>query len=222
MAHNKAITFEKAIGSITQEHQRRILARKIPDAKAAKDWEEVCSFFNEMDYEQLLNAYNFGKEINYKHKGVSSKIYFSHPLRVATLAAILSEMSSINYPILGLLHNVIEISDVSKASLSTAFGDSITEQINILTVDRSLQWDKTYKKEYYERITAQPHFCRTVKIIDKMDNLFLLYTNPNNEIKKRYLNEIETYIQPMVLKDLPQIEKYFTKLVHHCKQTAIN
>ena len=85
-----------------------------------------------------------------------------------------------------------------------------------------MQWDKVYKKDYYKKINSQTHSCRTVKIIDKFDNLFLLYTNPNKEIKKKYIQEIETYIQPMVSKDLPQIEDYFTKLVVYCKQTALN
>tara|TARA_B110000971_G_scaffold145678_1_gene148764 strand:- start:3623 stop:4291 length:669 start_codon:yes stop_codon:yes gene_type:complete len=222
MDYNKAITFEKSIGSIAEERRRRVLAQTNPDTKAVKDWVEVCSLFNEKENKQLDIVYDFSKRIKYKHEGLSSEIYFSHPLRVASLVAIISEMKSINYPILGLLHNVIEVSDVSTTSLASTFGASITEQIETLTVDRSLQWDNLYKKDYYERIKAQPHSCRTVKIIDKLDNLFMLHTNPNNEIKKKYLNEIETYIQPMVSQDLPKIEDYFLKLVHHCKQTAIN
>ena len=222
MANNKTITFKQAIGSITEEQQRRILAREFPDEKAHKDWSQVSVLFDKKDHEKLLNAYNFSKQVNYKHKGVSSEIYFAHPLRVATVAIILSEMRSIDYPVLGLLHNIIEVSDVSKADLSFHFGDLITEQIEALTVERSLQWDKAYKKDYYKKINNQAHSCRTVKIIDKFDNLFLLYTNPNKEIKKKYIQEIETYIQPMVSKDLPQIEDYFTKLVDHCKQTALN
>jgi len=178
--------------------------------------------FNKKDYEKLLNAYNFSKKVNYQHKGVPSEIYFAHPLRVATLVSILSKMKSIDYPILGLLHNIVETSNVSITNLSSTFGELITRQIRTLTVDRTIQWDKLYKREYYERINQQPHSCRAVKIMDKFDNLFLLYTNPNNEIKKRYLDEIENYILPMMKRDLPQIEYYFSKLMIHCKQTALN
>lgn len=218
MANNKTITFQKTIGSISEESRRRILAQTTLDVKAIKEWERVCDVFNEWENKQLVSAYDFSRKINYKHEGLSSEIYFSHPLRVASLATILSEMRSIDYPVLGLLHNIIEVSDVSKADLSFHFGDLITEQIETLTVERSLQWDQAYKKDYYIKINKQPHSCRTVKIIDKFDNLFLLYTNPNKEIKKKYIKEIETYIQPMVSKDLPQIEDYFTKLVDHCKK----
>ena len=222
MANNKTITFEKTIGSISEESRRRILAQAAPDVKAIKEWEAVCDVFDEWENKQLVSAYDFSRKINYRHEGLSSEIYFSHPLRVASLATILSEMRSIDYPILGLLHNIIEVSNVSKAVLSLHFGDLIAEQIETLTVDRSLQWDKAYKKDYYKRINNQPHSCRLVKIIDKFDNLFLLYTNPNKEIKKKYLQEIENYIQPMVSKDSPQIEDYFTKLVDHCKNITID
>lgn len=222
MANNKAITFKKTIGSISEESRRRILAQKTPDVKAVKEWGIVCSLFSDWGQKKLVSAYDFSRKINYKHEGLPSEIYFSHPLRVASLATILSEMRSIDYPILGLLHNVIEVSDISKAVLSNHFGDLIAEQIEILTVKRYLQWDEAYKKEYYKKINAQPHSCRAVKIIDKFDNLFLLHTNPNKEIKKKYIKEIETYIQPMVSKDLPQIEDYFTKLVVYCKKSIIN
>ena len=222
MANNKAITFKKTIGSISEESRRRILAQKTPDLKAVKEWEAVCNLFSEREHRQLVNAYDFSRKINYKHEGLSSEIYFSHPLRVASLVSILSEMRSIDYPVLGLLHNIIEVSDISKAVLSHHFGDLITEQIEVLTVERSLQWDEAYKKEYYKKINNQPHSCRAVKIIDKFDNLFLLYTNPNKEIKKKYIKEIERYIQPMVSKDLPQIEDYFTKLMVYCKNSIIN
>lgn len=222
MVRNKTITFKQAIGSITEEQQRRILARDFPDEKAHKDWSQVSVLFHKKDNQKLLNAYNFSKQVNYQHKGVSSEIYFAHPLRVATLVSILSKMRSIDYPILGLLHNIVETSNVSITNLSSTFGESITGQILTLTVDRTIQWDKHYKREYYERINQQPHSCRAVKIMDKFDNLFLLYTNPDNEIKKRYLNEIENYILPMMKRDLPQIEYYFSKLMTHCKQTALN
>ena len=87
----------------------------------------------------------------------SSEIYFSLPLRVASIATILSGTRSIDYPILGLLHNIIEVSDISKAVLSFHFGDLIAEQIEILTVERTLQWDEAYKKDYYRKINNHPH-----------------------------------------------------------------
>ena len=60
-------------------------------------------------------------------------------------------MRSIDYPVLGLLHNIIEVSDISKAVLSHHFGDLITEQIEVLTVERSLQWDEAYKKNIIKK-----------------------------------------------------------------------
>jgi hypothetical protein len=52
-----------------------------------------------------------------------------------------------------------------------------------------------------------------VKIIDKLDNLFILGLNPDEEVRKRYLNEISNYILPLVKQFLPQLANYFENLV---------
>ena len=82
-----------------------------------------------------------------------------------------------------------------------------------MTVDRILQWDKSYKRDYYERIRSASIECRVVKIIDKLDNLFLIGINPDEEVRDKYLLEIEQYILPMAKIDLPDVFTYLKDLI---------
>jgi hypothetical protein len=54
---------------------------------------------------------------------------------------------------------------------------------------------------------------RVVKILDKLDNLFIIGLNPNEKIRIKYIDEIKEFILPMVKKDIPDIYLYFKKLV---------
>ena len=217
MANQKENTFEKTIDTISIERQRRINSLEFPDSNAMQLWELMCKNYTIDHKSSLQYAFDFAYNLNYKHPGVSSKVYFSHPLRVASFSGILSEKRSINYPILGLLHNVLDVSMVKAKSLKQSFGYTILKQIEVLTVNRTYQWDKTYKKDYYDIITNQPHSCRVVKILDKFDNLFLLHMNPNKIIKQKYLEEIDEYIVPLAQKDLPQMFNYLNDLIQDCK-----
>ena len=49
--------------------------------------------------------------------------------------------------------------------------------------------------------------------MDKFDNLFILNLNPNKEIKKKYLLEVEKYIIPMAKKDLTSLHKKLEEIV---------
>ncbi len=220
MAVYKENTFDEIIDTISIERQRRINCLKSPDSKAIKLWELMCRNYTKDHKSSLYDAFDFANNLNYKHPGVSSKVYFSHPLRVASFSGILSEKKSVDYPVLGLLHNVLEISAVKAKNLKQSFGYSILKQIEVLTVNRTYQWDKIYKKEYYDMIINQPHSCRVVKIVDKFDNLFLLHTNSNKIIKQKYLDEIDEYIVPMAQKDLPKIFNYLSNLIQDCKELA--
>ena len=52
--------------------------------------------------------------------------------------------------------------------------------IKKLTVDRPRQWDWDYKRNYYEQISISSEMS-VVKVLDKLDNLYLLSNNPNRE-----------------------------------------
>ena len=118
-----------------------------------------------------------------------------------------------NLVILALLHNIVETSNYSTNYLNKFLGKFITKQIKVLTVNRKKQWNTKYKEKYYQAINSHHKNTRIIKIIDKLDNLFIIGSCKSDLTRKRYISEIEDYILPMVKKDIPILSKYFYGLI---------
>ena len=175
---------------------------------------------DDAERDRLAHAFRFAKEIKYRHVGLTSDIYFSHPLRVAGLATLISGTKDAGTGVLAVLHNVLEVSDVSAEKLSATFGSGISNQIESLTVDRDVQWDKAYKVDYYSKLMEGPLSARVVKIVDKLDNLFLLGVNPDASVREKYLAEIEDFVLPMTEASSPPLTAYMCNLVQDCRATG--
>tara|TARA_B110000858_G_scaffold26891_1_gene28122 strand:- start:1988 stop:2689 length:702 start_codon:yes stop_codon:yes gene_type:complete len=196
------------------ERKRRIISTTIFDLKAEKEWIEIVNSKKlKKNKKQLMNYLDYSKKIKYLHH--SSKTYLSHPLRVANMAFNFSRFSNSpkNLIILGLFHNLIETSKLTKRQLIQTLGKFIAEQIKILTVNRKKQWDKKYKDRYYKKINSHHKNTRIIKILDKLDNLFIIGLCSSKLTRNRYIAEIENYILPMVKKDLPVLSEYFHGLI---------
>jgi (p)ppGpp synthase/HD superfamily hydrolase len=203
------------------ERQRRLLGLLEPDPHALVLWGRASTaLVNDAERERLEHALRFAKGIKYRHAGLTSEIYFSHPLRVAGLAILISGAEESETGVLAVLHNVLEVSNVSLGELTAAFGSAISDQIRALTVDRAVQWHKPYKVCYYDQLMNGPLTARVVKIVDKLDNLFVLGLNPDATVRSRYLTEIEEFILPMTVTSLPAITAYMRALVKDCRATG--
>ena len=147
-----------------------------------KQWKKIVDErCDKVTKKKLLNAFQFSKGINYKHKKISQKVYFSHLVRVSSLSMDSQKREVEKFGILGLLHNILEVSDVKKDYIIKKFGKKIYEQINILKVNRIQQWKASYKKKYYNRIFNGSKKVKVIKCFDKLDNLFLLKLNKNKK-----------------------------------------
>jgi (p)ppGpp synthase/HD superfamily hydrolase len=209
------------LDGIGLERRRRLLGLLEPDSHALVMWSRaMVTLPDGQQRSRLAQAFRFAKEINYHHVGLTSDIYFSHPLRVAALAILLSDEQNAETGVLAVLHNVLEVSDVSVATLSETFGSDISSQIETLTVDRNVQWDRTYKAGYYDKLLAGPTSARVVKIVDKLDNLFVLGINPDVSLREKYLAEIEDFVLPMTEASLPWLTTYMRDLVRDCRSTG--
>lgn len=209
------------LDDICIERRRRLMGLFDPDPHALVLWHRAtASLGDDEERKRLAHAFRFAKELKYHHVGLTSEIYFSHPLRVAALTILISGAQDAETGILGVLHNVLEVSDVSVETLSDTFGSGVSIQIEALTVDRSVQWDKTYKKCYYNNLLAGPLSARVVKIVDKLDNLFVLGLNPEASVREKYLDEIEDFILPMTEASLPLLTAYLRNLVLDCRATG--
>ena len=108
--------------SIPNERQYRIVGRYKPDPKALELWNKALdSLQNTEDVLMLSKAFAFAKEIKYRHVGMSSEIYFMHPLRTAAFSLLCEECQNIDFGIIGLLHNVFELSDTPPERLIETF-----------------------------------------------------------------------------------------------------
>ena len=148
---------------------------------------------------------------DYSHGYLSNVQYMAHPYRVAR--RLIEQFPTIDedYIQLALCHNIIEVSDITE-DLSTYLGPELIKLVNILTIDRALQWDPAYKKTYYEKI-AEKKITRIIKIFDKLDNLFILSENNDKDLKLMYLKEIEDDLMPFVKLDVPNLVDYFKTLL---------
>lgn len=209
------------LDAISIERKRRLAGLQEPDPYAMVLWgRAIAAMHDDSERDRLTLALKFAKEIQYQHEGLASEVYFSHPLRVAALSILISGGEKADLGILAVLHNVLEVSDVTPEMLARNFGPEISRQIVRLTVNRDIEWDQTYKANYYRELIEGPQDSRTVKIIDKLDNLFLLGLNPDDEVKKKYLAEIERFIVPMTQLTLPHLEAYLLLLIADCRMTG--
>lgn len=209
------------LDDIEMERQRRLLGLLKPDPHALVLWHRAtAALSDDPQRNRLIHAFEFAKQIKYRHVGLTSDIYFSHPLRVAGLATLISGAEDAETGVLAILHNVLEVSDVSADSITESFGLDMSNQIRMLTVDRDIQWNRAYKEDYYSKLIEGPIFARVVKIIDKLDNLFLLGLNSDVSVRDKYLTEIEDFILPMTVTSLPAVTAYMRELVLDCRSTG--
>jgi (p)ppGpp synthase/HD superfamily hydrolase len=203
------------LGTIDEERRRRLDGLTRPDARALEDWaralDDAC---DPVARERLEAAFRFARGIDYRHEGLAADIYFSHPLRVAAMALRCGASASPDIGAVGLLHNVLEVSELSGAELEVRFGSAVADDVRRLTVDRAMQWDPAYKRDYYAALREGRVNARVVKVFDKLDNLYLLGLNDDRAVKATYLQEIVEYVVPLADRNLPSVAPYLRALVN--------
>lgn len=211
------------LDNINVERNRRLKGRFLVEPNTEILWNKALNLNHSSEEKKRLNeAYEFASNIKYDHVGLSSEVYFVHPIRVASLAMLYCDEFNVDLGIVGLIHNVYELSDFSDDFIKAKFGKKISNQILNLTVNRDLQWDVDYKNNYYKKIENGPVEARIIKVIDKLDNLFILGVNPDEDVKTKYLKEIEKHILPLALKNTPKIYNYLKNLVEDTNNNAFN
>lgn len=202
----------KNLSNFQDERLRRVNALEKIDKKAFQDWKKLILKVKKKDEIKKINfAYNFAKNLKYVHG--NNNLYFAHPLRVTNMVLMHKKNIDVDLIILALNHNILEVTKLSKKFLCNLFDKSFYEKVSILTVNRKLQWNQNYKKKYYKKINTYSKDVKIVKILDKLDNLFIIGLNPNKRIRIKYIDEINKFILPMVKKVIPDIYPYFKLLV---------
>ena len=165
---------------------------------------ETKNYFSDKEYNLLIKRIKIIKKIK--------KFNINHPIRVAYYSFKFLNKNNKELCLLGLFHNLIE-ANISKKKLTQYLDQKTIKILNSLYVQKELRWDKNYLKKYYTKLNKSGILAKKIKCIDKFDNLFNLKNNPDKKIKKNYLAEIETYIMPLVKKNIPELKNSFNKLL---------
>ena len=202
----------RCLNSIEEEIEQRLYVLNSDDnSREENKWIQCIEQLGNPNY--LLKVREYLDSISLEHKGLTKNQYLAHCYRVSTLGMCFSRESTDQIGAVGLLHNILEISNVDEEEIENNFGRTFLECLTTLKVKRNQQWDPTYLKEYYQNIYLQNSFLYKVKVVDKLDNLFILGINPNADTREKYLDEINTYVLPMAEKVDLRMAEYFNKLI---------
>ena len=207
------------LDSIEKERNKRISQVNLNKNRLSKLWEQSVKkphIRSKRELKKIIDVFNFAKNLNHTDAGSSKNPYFLHLFRLTCMALLIKKKIDAKLVCLALLHNVLETGNLKRVNIiKEKFGKEIFSEIKTLTVNRKIQWNKDYKAKYYKKINSGSKNLRIIKILDKFDNLFLLDSNTNANIKKKYINEIKEYILPMTKKTLPDIYKYYKELTQY-------
>ncbi len=197
---------------ISGERQRRLDSRARDGEEALAELEAALIPWDGTPLRpRVLEAYQFALGLNYQHPGLSSAAYLAHPVRVAVLALRLRGGEYPAAAVLALLHNAYEVSTVGQGEVQASFGESIATAIETLTVDRTAK-SREYTVSYYTALQRAPAWVRIVKVLDKLDNLFVLDLNPDARRRDEYLREFHEFVLPMAQCELPETVDYLKAL----------
>ncbi|MBI4449579.1 hypothetical protein HY634_00810 [Candidatus Uhrbacteria bacterium] len=204
--------------TIDEEREERVHARMSDGRDAIARFEQIirarCEPSGLLD---IRRALSFASGVSYDHPGLSRGAYLAHPFRIAGWAMMLGDRPDVHIGTIALLHNLYEVSRVQHADIVQAFDTDVAEAIARLTVDRSRQHQDAYRRRYYRSLHGAGRRVCVVKVLDKLDNLFLLCLNPDAAVRAVYLQEIENFVVPLAVEYVKECVPYVRALVRRCR-----
>lgn len=149
-----------------------------------------------MDMQKIIKAYNFAE---YSHQGQlrnSGEIYFVHPFNVAMILADLN-MDGTTI-VAGLLHDVLEDTNVSYETLVREFGEEVANLVDGVTKLKKLKY-KTKQESQAENlrkmVMAMAKDIRVIiiKLADRLHNMRTLEYMSEEKKKEKALETLEIY-----------------------------
>ena len=145
--------------------------------------------------------------------------YMAHPVRVASYCLEWGKDVSPDEVTLALIHNILEVTAIPFEELLDHFGIWVARGCETLAVDRkTLKEDSNYLTRYYERLCQSDPGVQRVKIFDKLDNLLVLFINPDDAVRAGYLKEVEVWLLPIVVRQTPSLMPAFERLVQDSRR----
>ncbi|MEO0920839.1 MAG: HD domain-containing protein, partial [Pseudomonadota bacterium] len=162
--------------------------------------ERVKAYHPGLNEARLADAYEFAKLHHGEQLRASGDPYYSHPVAVAELLVqVRLDETTI---IAGLLHDVVEDTDVSLAEIRTRFGDDAAELVDGVTKLTRLEYrsEETKQAENFQKfILAMVNDVRVllVKLADRLHNMRTIRHLKKPEKRQRIARETMEIYAPL-------------------------
>ena len=145
-------------------------------------------------------------DLAYKaHEGqmrtASERPYIVHPIRVALILLRVAEQKNPAIICAGLLHDVLEDSDVSEEEIERKFGSQVLDLVLSLTHPLLKEGETKFErnKKMFENMRWHGRDTHIIKSADRLDNLFTATQAIKSARLNEYLIESEEYLLPLTL-----------------------
>lgn len=146
----------------------------------------------ETGYIHIQSAHNFAKNAHENQRRYSGAPYITHPIEVALL--IRSKGYSIDTMIAGLLHDIIEDTNIALAELNDKFGEKIAKVVcDVTKLSRLFHKDVVIGLQYFLSTFQDDPQAVIIKLFDRLENLRELYFLPPLKRKRIAEETIEVY-----------------------------
>lgn len=193
---------------------------------------EISASFSAAEIEEIKETIEFGKSFSYGTRKVD-EYYFSHALRIARfvyynirfkhLQNSLPEVNGISGFCsairAALIHNSFEKNLMSREEFAGKFGQYYCDAVEYITVDREAMKTREGVLAHYRKLATAPDWVLGMRALDKADNLLILHVNPDEQVKKDYLLEIENDLIPLLRRTQPELADI---LADECNWAARN
>lgn len=158
---------------------------------------DIIKSYNEEEVEIITKAYEYAKKLHNGQKRESGEEYILHPLNVAY---ILSEMRADRDTICaGLLHDVIEDTDVTKKEITNVFNKTIGNLVDGVTKISKMNFSSrddakcANTKKIITGITEDVRIV-IIKLADRLHNMRTLQYRSEFKQKENALETMEIYV----------------------------
>lgn len=200
--------------TIEKEVERKNESLFTPLEILERDFLSLCKQkFSREEVSSIEDLFKFLHEIKIQSTYYPSiMFYLNHPIRIAEYVLKMQEIPDLTTIKIALMHNIFEISNLTRKDLEDHFDKEILDALELFPVDRKRQYDLDYLKEYYARFENFGPNVSLVKCLDKTDNLFGLSHIEKDEKRIKYVDMSIKFIGPMAYKLSEDFGNYFMDL----------
>jgi len=158
--------------------------------------EEIPKYLPGADLELLTRAYRFSEHSHQGQQRASGEPYLSHPLEVAGL--LVNFKMDVTTVTAGLLHDVLEDTQTTKADLQREFGPEIAELVDGVTKIGKLAFSSREERQaenFRKMLVAMARDLRVlmIKLADRLHNMRTLDYLPHDKAKKIAQETLDIY-----------------------------